>query len=174
MSTTEKIAYAIIIFIFVSVGVFYVSPLQFLRGHGHSMEPMISDGDAIIITPVSREEIQEGDVITFRQDGGLLITHKVIGFENGKIITHGINLPEGDVEIVEYSDVVGELVFKIPKAGSVIEYLNSSLGLILLILIPAGLIIFNEARKIREELDQKHKEGQNTTVDFLYLINESF
>lgn len=148
----EKLGYGFLVFIFVSAAVFYFTPIRFLRGHGVSMEPKIRDGDAIVIRPVGRSEIQRGDVITFGTEPGYLITHKVVGFENDTIITHGINLPKGDVERVEYSQVVGELVLVIPKAGIILQYVNSGIGFVLLILLPASLIIFNEARKIRKEL----------------------
>ncbi len=116
------------------------------------MEPKISDGDALIIYPTSREQIQKGDIITFEYGEGWLISHQVIGFENDTIITHGINLPEGDVERVKYSQVVGEVVMVIPKLGIILGYANSEIGFVLLILIPTILIIYSEGRKIREEL----------------------
>ncbi|KXB07660.1 hypothetical protein AKJ51_00495 [candidate division MSBL1 archaeon SCGC-AAA382A20] len=152
MNRGEKIAYGLIIFIFASAGIFYISPLRFYQGHGTSMEPLIRDGDGIVVISVPRERIQENDIITFRVEDGYLITHMVVGFENGKIITHGVNLPKNNLEKVDYSQVVGEHVLTIPKAGIVLQYVSSTPGFILLILIPTILIIYNEARKIRNEL----------------------
>lgn len=155
MNNKEKTGYALIIIVIGLIGLFYLTPVRLLSGHGVSMKPRIHDGDAIIIYPTSREQIRKGDIITFRDGEGWLITHKVVGFENDTIITHGINLPEGDVERVRYSQVVGELVLVIPKLGMVLQYVNSGIGFVLLILLPAALIIFNESRKIREELNKQ-------------------
>lgn len=149
----DKILLGIAIGVILLAAFFYLSPARLLSGHGVSMEPRIHDGDAIIIYPTRGEQIQKGDIITFKTEPGYLITHKVIDFENDVILTHGINLPEGDVERVEYSQVVGELVLVIPKAGIIFQYVNSWVGFVLLILLPAGLIIFNEGRKIKEELN---------------------
>lgn len=118
------------------------------------MEPKIRDGDAIVIYPTSMDQIQKGDVITFEYADGFLITHQVVGFENDVIITHGINLPEGDVERLKYSQVVGEVVLVVPKLGIALRYINSWMGFVLLILIPAFLLIFNELGKISDELNK--------------------
>lgn len=155
MNLRDTIAYGVIIFVIASATFFHLTPARFLCGHGVSMEPLIHDGDAIVIFPTSGNEIRRGDVITFKTEPGYLITHQVVGFENGRIITHGINLPEGDVERVSYSQVVGEHVLTIPKAGVILQYVDSLPGFVLLILVPAALIIFNEARKIRREIRKR-------------------
>ncbi|KXA89330.1 hypothetical protein AKJ57_05470 [candidate division MSBL1 archaeon SCGC-AAA259A05] len=152
MDWKDGIAYGLIVTVMGTAAFFQLMPYSFLRGHGVSMEPRISDGDAIVIHPVARNEIENGDIISFGTEPGYLITHKVVGFENGRIITHGINLPEGDVERVEYSQVVGEHVLTIPKAGIVLQHIDSFAGFVLLVLVPAALIIYNEGRKIRREM----------------------
>lgn len=51
MNWKEKLAYRAIIFVIVSASVFYFTPVRTAPVEGHSMEPTISDGDAVIIIP---------------------------------------------------------------------------------------------------------------------------
>ena len=148
MDMKNKIAYGVVIFIILTAAVIYISPVRFLRGRGHSMEPEIKDGDGIIVVPVDKNEIKIGDIIAFKR-GPIIVAHEVVGFEEGRIITHGVNLPENDVEKVHYSQIIGKHLITIPKAGIIIRYVDSKFGFVLLILIPAALIITNEIRKIR-------------------------
>ncbi|KXA97992.1 hypothetical protein AKJ40_04985 [candidate division MSBL1 archaeon SCGC-AAA259M10] len=170
MDIKHKIAYGITIFVVISAAVIYFSPARFLQGYGHSMEPVIKSGDGIIVVPVKKEEISIGDTIAFKS-GGVIIAHKVVGFEDGKIITHGVNLPKDDVEKIDPSQVIGKRVLTIPKAGIIIRYVGTRIGFILLILIPASLIIVNEVRKIKKELEKENYTDSKTEIIHTGLRN---
>ncbi len=156
MSIKEKIGYGFIILVIFSVAFFFFTPAQFLRGRGTSMEPVLHDGDGIVIVPPSWVEVDEGEIIAFYH-GGSIVVHQVIGFEDERIITRGVNRPEDDVERVEPSDVIGVHVLTIPKAGILLQHVDSSAGFVLLVVVPTALIVFNESRKIHREL----RKGDN-------------
>ena len=129
--------------------VVYLTPIAILSVNGHSMEPKIGEGDAIVIFPVNTNEIRTGDIITYLHED-ISITHQVIGFEDGKIQTKGINLPHKDPYLVERSEVIGKHLVTIPYGSFVAVFVRSPAGFLTLIFLPSALIIVNEGRKIKQ------------------------
>ena len=151
MSIWEKLCYGIIIAFLATFLVFHLSPMRFLVGYGHSMEPLLNEGDGLIVLPVNPQNVDEGDIVAFREDGKTIV-HKVIGFEDGKIITHGVNLPKDDVERVSSHQLIGRHVLTVPYVGHILVRINSIFGFLILLLIPGALVVYTELKKIRNEL----------------------
>lgn len=80
--------------------------------------------------------------------------HRVIALENGMIRTKGDNSEEPD-SWIKPSQVVGKHLLTIPYAGIILNEIDSTSGFVLLILVPAALIIYNEGRKIKRELGNR-------------------
>lgn len=89
-----------------------------------SMEPVISPGDVVITTPVSRKEPVIGDVVTYiakRFDGSPVgtFTHRIIDGDNASgFVVKGDNNPAPDVQRPKYEDIAGVLLFTIPFIGN--------------------------------------------------------
>ena len=130
-----------------------------------SMSPSIPTGSAIWVSEVSAPQIQEGDVITFRQDSGNTVTHRVINVteRNGETAfkTKGDANPEPDPGYVTGSQVVGEVNYSLPYMGYISNTLGSSLGLILLIVIPALGIVGLELAELYESLKEDQEEDHS-------------
>ena len=154
MSLENKVAYTILGFGIALAFVFYAAPIQILSAYGHSMEPTIKTGDAVVIFPTDVHDIEIGDIITFKHDD-VLITHRVYGFEDGKIQTKGDSLGGKDPYLVKPSEVAGRLIFVVPYAGNILRYANTPAGFVVLILVPAALIILDESRKIKSRRTTK-------------------
>jgi signal peptidase len=108
---------------------------------GSSMEPILSTGDVVFISPVrSPSEIGLGDVIVYKSQGGRYIIHRVINIISieGKtyFITKGDNNPIPDTfgygyPGVPFENIVGKVVsisggvVKIPYIG-IISLLRGS------------------------------------------------
>ena len=89
-----------------------------------SMKPNLEIGDIVIIKEI--ENINKGDIITFKQQDSI-ITHRVVDIikEDGKIYyqTKGDNNNSNDENLVEYKDIEGIYVYRIPKIGKfVLEF----------------------------------------------------
>lgn len=152
----NKLIYSVAIGAVIIAALSYFSPVIFLAVSGHSMEPTIRDGDAIIILPVGIDEIEEGDIISFEVDG-LIVTHRVIGFENKGVRTKGDNLQEIDSFIIEPSQIIGKHFLTLPHLGVFVRYAGSPWAFVILLLIPVSIIVYTESRKIRESLRrEKH------------------
>lgn len=119
-----------------------------------SMEPQIKVYDVVVDMNVFNEDnINKGDVITFISNSsvskGLTVTHRVIDViknEDGtkSYITKGDNNQKTDQSPVNYKDVLGKVLFKIPQLGRVQFLIADKFGWILVILLPAlGVIVYD-------------------------------
>jgi len=130
--------------------------LHFLVVLSESMKPNINMGDVVVTTATKPEDIQVGDVITFRQptksNPNRCVTHRVINItnENPSISfqTKGDATEDPDMEPVKSSDLVGKVLLSIPYIGYIPHHLKTPLGFILLIIVPGSLIITSEVWNI--------------------------
>lgn len=113
----------------------------------NSMSPTFDAGDLIIIRSCDPETLQEGDIITFHtiiNNEFALNTHRIaeIDDESGvrNYVTKGDNNEIADVHMITDGDIVGKFVVRLPKFGRVVEFLSSSTGFLLVIVLP--LLIF--------------------------------
>ena len=116
-----------------------------------SMYPTIKPGD-IIIT-YKEDAYFKGDVITFVStssiSSGKTITHRIYSDPiemNGKMqyTTKGDNNPTPDSAPVNEDNVLGKVLFKIPKAGYIQQFLLSKFGWVSVILIPClGVVVYD-------------------------------
>ncbi len=131
----------------------HAAPVRFLTVSGHSMEPVITASDVIIVTtpPIDPDKLEVGDIIVYKPDTGdniISITHRIITIDENGITTKGDSNSEIDDYIVQPSDITGIFRFKIPHLGSFIRFANTDRGYLSLILLPAMMLIIIEIRKI--------------------------
>ncbi|WP_051291278.1 signal peptidase I [Fictibacillus gelatini] len=142
---------------------FGYSPLTVLT---NSMHPYIKAGDMVFIKKVEPLEVKVNDVITFKETPTKkLITHRVVKIVNkhGKrgFVTKGDNNNVKDSRIVSENQLVGDLAFKIPKAGLIAKFVSGPIGFILLILIPfAGYICLEVYDRLSKGLKSDHAEAE--------------
>jgi signal peptidase I len=147
----------LVLLIFYSVG----SNTTFFNGYNSylvqsgSMEPTISIGDLLITH--KKSIYQKSDVVTFySQETNRIVTHRIIDTKEGKdgqFITKGDANNEEDEYQISNSNIIGKVVFKIPKLGFLINFAQSAIGLTILILVPAAGLIFNEIVKITKKFE---------------------
>jgi signal peptidase len=113
-----------------------------------SMEPAIQTGSVVFVKTIPPEDVSEGDVITYEDDGGALITHRVIEKHTAgsslRFETKGDANESPDPEPVYRSEYVGTVLFSIPFIGYVVAFGNTQLGYVTLVLVPVLLLIFSE------------------------------
>lgn len=122
-----------------------------------SMEPGLSIGELIIVKPATDYRI--GDIITFQdlssKKPGDVITHRISETTelNGEIIfkTKGDANNDIDQLTVKKENVVGKVRFGVKYLGYLIAFVKTLPGLLLVIIIPAVIIIYEEIKKIRLE-----------------------
>lgn len=138
-----------------------------------SMETEIFAGDLAVVKKVDTSELKEGDVIAFRQDD-IVITHRIQNIinEDGrtKFITKGDNNNVQDVNPVYEDMIEGKFIFKLSKLGNVAMFMQTPLGMIVIIAIPVGLLILlqfgnnkqktDDEKKMKEEIERLKEENK--------------
>ncbi len=112
-----------------------------------SMAPTFEAGDLIIIKKVDPSTLREGDIITFHtiiMNQYALNTHRIneIRDDNGyrTYVTKGDNNQASDTHIIADGDIVGRYVTRIAGFGRVMDFLTSSAGFLIVIVLP--MLIF--------------------------------
>lgn len=128
-----------------------------------SMEPTISMGSVVVVSP--SESYKIGDIITFTggfrdsEGNSVPVTHRVVEMrvESGAALytTKGDANEDADGREKRESQIAGKVLFDIPYVGYAVETARTPYGFLALIIIPAAIIIFDQARNIRRELARK-------------------
>lgn len=144
----------IIVAVLMILSKFSIGGLRVLTVKSGSMSPTIFTGSVAFVSPVKDYKI--GDIITFRAQGEKeLFTHRIAEVDQSTDQTYyrtkGDANDASDSYKVPQNGVVGKVFFSIPLLGYVIEFAKTPVGLILLIVIPATVIIYEEIRKIKNE-----------------------
>jgi signal peptidase len=152
------------------VRIFGLTPYTVLSG---SMEPTYHVGSVIYVKDIDPSDLREKDPVTFRADGGQIVTHRIIEVlpkEGNEYLfrTQGDanNVADG---VLEGSRVIGKPIFTIPYLGYITSYVQSTSGLLLIIslgslmllgnLVPQIITLWNasdeESNDIKDEADTK-------------------
>jgi signal peptidase I len=130
-----------------------------------SMEPAIETGDIVFIQP-SKDYLVD-DVITYKKEFDMpFVTHRIVEviLDNDLVEykTKGDANEESDFGEVPHESVSGKVFLTIPILGKFITFAKSQWGFMLLVVIPAVLIIYNELLQIKGEILRliKDKKGQ--------------
>ena len=124
-----------------------------------SMEPTIITNDVIFIVDTSKENLEVGDIISFRT-GDYINTHRIVRIEeqNGEdvYITKGDNNSNEDRTPVKFQDIEGKYLFRLPKIGKITEMLKSRITLVVL-LIFLVIIAYYEVKISKRKLKRKEE-----------------
>ncbi|HHW48943.1 MAG TPA: signal peptidase I [Clostridiaceae bacterium] len=133
-----------------------------------SMSPYLEAGDMIVIKETDPLLLKEGDVITYRQSSGLIVTHRVIELSNGEnglmFRTKGDANNVEDAGFVSENQLIGKVAFKIPYGGHVARFVRTPFGFVIFILIPVIILILGEARKINQIMVKEKREDMKRRV----------
>ena len=130
-----------------------------------SMEPNLNIGDIVLIKSVDEQELKVNDIISFRE-GESIITHRIVEIienEGKKYITKGDNNNAKDSNDVEYKEIEGIFIGKIPYLGYAVIFLKNKIVIISIILILYLLYIHNsnimkkkqERRRLRNQYERE-------------------
>ena len=130
----------------------------------NSMNPIFETGDMLFVKKVDAANIKVDDIITFKENGGSLITHRVVEVlrDSGEIsfATKGDNNNRIDEELVMAGSVLGKQSFFIPKAGYLVKSIQSPLGMVLLVILPTlGYFAIGIFSRKHDDVDGVPMEG---------------
>lgn len=122
-----------------------------------SMEPTIRTGSLVFTQPSNDYKV--GEIITFYPANSTskknTTTHRIVGEikEDGDITftTKGDANSTADSQPVKKDRIVGKYIFKISYLGYLISFIKTLPGLVIIIIIPATIIVYEEMKKIHHE-----------------------
>lgn len=128
-----------------------------------SMYPEIHGGDLIICHKGEPEDVEEGDIIAYFDpagNGSSIVSHRVIEVtsQDGEIawITKGDANNTADQMAATAEDLVGVYIKRIPGAGNIAMFMQSTTGLIVCVVLPIILLIGYDV--IRRKRYEKNKQ----------------
>ncbi len=135
--------------------VFGYRPFFVLSG---SMEKEIHKGDLIITKIIEPSTLKINDVIAFRDEENTVTTHRIIDMierdGNTYFVTKGDNNNTQDQNLVEYKDVEGIYVGRVPLVGTILNELAKPVNAVILVMgitIIFILLFQRTSRKIKLE-----------------------
>ncbi len=164
-------------------GVPSIFGLEFMSIQTDSMYPSLKPGDlAIDVVVKDPGELRKGDVITYWtviNGERVLNTHRIEQiYDGGEYLifeTKGDNSPSSDPLTVHENAIVGKNVGRIGGIGKVLDYLQTSTGFLVVIVIPVFLFflfhlvqffrVLFEYQNVKNRL--KYEEERGRTEDML-------
>ena len=111
-------------------------------------------GDLVLVKEVDPTTLKEGDIISFISENpdnkGQVITHKIRSkstdqYGNPGFITYGTSTGISDDAVVSYAHIQGKYCFALPNVGTFFNFLRTTPGYIICILLPFLLLIGYQA-----------------------------
>ena len=163
----ELVGTFMLVIVVLLVGFMFIGPIFGWETHpilSGSMEPALKVGEVILTKPVKLEEIEIGDIITFRT-GEQTVTHRVVNIieidEKPYFQTKGDANEEPDSNLVSSEgEEIRKVVFHILYLGFAAQFMKNKWVFLLLIGIPALILIGMFGRDFWEgilEMKEKRK-----------------
>lgn len=118
-----------------------------------SMRPQIPMGSLVFVKPQQRYLI--GEVVTFRE-GSRIISHRIVSVNSrGEAKTKGDANNKADQRIIKNDQIIGQVVFSVPRLGRLLLLLKTKVGVILLVVLPGAVLIWQEINLLVKALGSK-------------------
>lgn len=127
-----------------------------------SMEPNYPVGSLIFVKEIEPDQLEVGDVITYRLDSDTVVTHRIVEIDKEvqTVTTKGDANSSNDGSPVPYSEIVGKAHFKIPYLGYVSMNIKTPKGIMAICGVLIAIILLTFLPEIfspEEEEEQKEK-----------------
>lgn len=124
-----------------------------------SMEPAIKTGSVVVVKP--SQDYKIGDIITFGEMSKTKTptSHRIhdIKVVDGQpvYITKGDANNAPDQREITGKEIIGKVLFSVPYVGFAVDVAKKPFGFMLIIIVPAVVIIYDEIRKIIKEIKSR-------------------
>ncbi|MCC9023121.1 signal peptidase I SipW [Bacillus nakamurai] len=142
-----------------------------------SMDPEFKTGSLIAVKKIPDvTALKEGDVITFTQDDGSAVTHRIIGItkKDGRLLfeTKGDHNAAPDAAPVQSEQVMAQYTgYQLPYAGYVIHLASQPIGTAILLIVPGIMllvysitVIGSAIRDIERKTKALEEDAKNSTM----------
>jgi signal peptidase I len=131
--------------------------IKFYTVQLNSMAPVVPANSLIVARSYPNYFVNE--IITFEFPGsGEIVTHRIVNLyeKDGQTyyITKGDSNEAVDRRLIPKDNVFGKTIAVIPSLGWLVRFVDTQLGLVLLIVIPAALVVRKEIIIISKEVSK--------------------
>jgi signal peptidase I len=112
-----------------------------------SMSPAIDTGDVVVVEPISPPDAHVGQIVTFDnpEADGELTSHRAITIdrrgEDVRFTTKGDSNTGVEHWVVPADEQVGQVLYRVPKLGFASVWIQTPLGRVSLVIVPALLLV---------------------------------
>lgn len=138
-----------------------------------SMQPTISVGSLVLVK--KDDNFTNGDIITFLGNKSKAIspqdltTHRIVEVKKTilgeEYVTKGDANNATDSATIKKSQILGKVILTIPLLGYPISFTKSLPGLIIVIVIPATIIVYQEMINLKNDLKKKLSKKKEEEKD---------
>ena len=131
-----------------------------------SMEPTLSVDDLVIVRAAEHYEV--GDVVVY-QSGQSLVIHRIVEIDDTAVVTKGDanNIEDSPVAVTE---IKGRMVGVIPGVGRAVHFLQSPLGIILILAL--AVFLLNRSWSKEKASDEKSLDALKEEIRRLKALEE--
>lgn len=139
-----------------------------------SMLPEIEPKDVVVTKKIEGKDLKVGDIITFipsdSRISNIIVTHRILNKYYDVTTNKYTYQTKGDANntpdftLADDSNVIGKVIFKIPKVGYIQELLATRGGLIIVVLIPALVILSYDIMRLGKNIARGKKKKTKTIV----------
>ncbi len=104
-------------------------------------------GDIIVVK--SDIDYYPRDVVTFTNKEGRIVTHRLVNSTNNQFSTKGDANRSEDEDTITPQQIIGKVVFVIPRLGYLMAFSRTLPGLLLFLIVPVGILALDELIKIK-------------------------
>lgn len=129
-------------------------------------------GDLVLVKEVDPSTLKEGDIISYTSQNtsnfGETVTHKIRSITTDSLgkpgfVTYGTTTDTDDETVVTYDYILGKYEFSIPGVGKFFQFLKTTPGYIVCILIPFLILILMEGVRCIK-LFKQYKEQEKAQL----------
>ena len=125
-----------------------------------SMEPAIKAGELIITS--DKNNYEKGDIVTFKDSEGYIITHRIVNINRDRFVTKGDNNNIQDEEN-SVTNIKGKVIFHSIILGIFIRYFLKPL-IIIYVLVVITVTIYNFNKHLKKTNVEKQEGEKNETI----------
>lgn len=132
-----------------------------------SMEPNYHVGSLIYVKDISFDNLQVGDVVTYKIAEDTVVTHRIveINSEDKTVITKGDANQDNDGNPVSENQIVGKAHYCIPALGLIAIYSKTPIGIGVVCGILIVILLLNFLPEIFEKEDKKEENAPVETTE---------
>ena len=137
--------------------------IRIYRVDDNLMAPELKQNYITIIKKCNETDIKKGEIILFWENDNLKI-ERVMNIDKSEIssryITKGDNAYYFNEKEVEYNNIEGKVIFKIPLLGIISKIIESKITTIFILIILVIMFVFNRDMQIKSNKRRKIKQNQ--------------